>query len=364
MSSKFPIRPAGLLLVVTLSIPKAVEAHVKWFCGPINGSAPPLPFRQAVTPFFLELLILFVGLVMLGAMLDAMITRYAGKLVVDPDRAARASDVIVRGGVALYALCLWGNLAVVMWADPSSGSILTPDLYGAGHAVGYIQLVTAVVVLIPRLSIFAAAALLVLYMLGVAKFGAFYMIDYLFFLGIAAHLALASPLLSRLTVSRYRVPILIGSLSLSLMWTAVEKFLFPQWTISILVSHPGITAGQSFSTVAMIAGFVEFSLAFYLLTGREILGRIGAILLGIVFVAAMPEFGMLDIVGHIPVLLILVIALVTGETPLQILCRGSGSGILLSGWKVGRAYIATLAFLMLLYYGLHALSVWTVTNAQ
>lgn len=153
MSSKFPIRPAGLLLVVTLSIPKAAEAHVKWFCGPIDGSAPPLPFRQVVTPFFLELLILFVGLVMLGAMLDAMITRYAGRLFMDADRAWRASDVIVRAGVALYTPCLWGNLAVVMWADPSSGSILTPDLYGAGHAVGYIQLVTAVVVLIPRLSI-------------------------------------------------------------------------------------------------------------------------------------------------------------------------------------------------------------------
>ncbi|MEG8027630.1 hypothetical protein [Sphingomonas aerolata] len=363
MSSKFPIRPAGLLLVGVLGIPGVAEAHVKWFCGPIDGSAPPLPVGQVVTLLFLELFAIFVGLVMLGAMLDTVATRVAGKLAVDPERAGVASDVIVRAGVAVYALCLWGNLAVVMWADPSSGSLLTPDLYGAGPALGYVQLATAVVVLIPRLSIFAAAALVGLYLMGVAKFGLFYMIDYLFFLGIAAHLALGSPIGSRLAISRYRVPILIGSLSLSLMWTAVEKFLFPQWTISILVSHPGITAGQAFSTVATIAGFVEFFLAFYLLAGREILGRVGAILLGIVFVAAMPEFGMLDIVGHIPVILILVIALVTGETPLQIMCRGSDSGMLISGWKVGRAYVATLAVLMLLYYGLHALSVWTLAKS-
>nr|WP_253072809.1 hypothetical protein [Sphingomonas sp. H160509] len=77
----------------------------------------------------------------------------------------------------------------------------------------------------------------------------------------------------------------------------------------------------------------------------------------------MPEFGMLDIVGHIPVILILVIALVAGETPLQIMCRGSDSGMLISGWKVGRAYVGTLAVLMLFYYGLHALSVWTVAKS-
>nr|WP_253072810.1 hypothetical protein [Sphingomonas sp. H160509] len=181
MSSKFPIRPAGLLLVMVLGVPGVAEAHVKWFCGPIDGSVPPLPVGQVLTPLFLELFAIFVGLVMLGAMLDAVATRVAGKLVVDPKRAGLASDLIVRAGVAVYALCLWGDLAVVMWADPSSGSLLTPDLYGAGQAVGYVQLATAVVVLIPRLSIFAAAALVGLYLMGVAKFGLFYMIDYLFF---------------------------------------------------------------------------------------------------------------------------------------------------------------------------------------
>ncbi|RZL19040.1 MAG: hypothetical protein EOP64_11080, partial [Sphingomonas sp.] len=104
MSSKFPVRPAGLLLVMVLGMPGVAEAHVKWFCGPIDGSAPPLPVGQVLTPLFLELFALFVGLVMLGAMLDAVATRGAGRLVVDPKRAGLASDLIVRAGVAVYAL--------------------------------------------------------------------------------------------------------------------------------------------------------------------------------------------------------------------------------------------------------------------
>lgn len=357
MNGRLPTRFTGALLAALVCAPGVAEAHVKWFCGPIDGSAPPQPFAQVVTPFFLELLAVFLGLVMVGAMLDAMIARFARTPIVPIDRAAMLSDPLVRIGVALYGLCLWGNLAVVMWADPSSGSVLTPDLYGTNRMVGYLQLAMAASVLIPRLSIVAAAVLVGLYAVGVAKFGPFYMIDYLFFLGLAAYIALSDPRLGRFSVHHFRVSILIGSLSFSLMWTAVEKFLFPQWTIAVLLLHPGVTAGQPFPTVATIAGFVEFSLAFYLLAGREILGRVGAVLLGIVFVAAMPEFGMLDVVGHIPVLLILLVALITGETPLQALSRGIQPGILVSGWRVGLAYIVVLTTLMALYYGLHALSV-------
>ncbi|MBD8676884.1 hypothetical protein [Sphingomonas sp. CFBP 13720] len=357
MNGRLPTRSADALLAALLCAPGVAEAHVKWFCGPIDSSASPKPFAQVVTPFFVELLAVFLGLVTVGAMLDALIARFARTPIVPIDRAAMLSDSLVRIGIGLYGLCLCGNLAVVMWADPSSGSVLTPDLYGTNRMVGYVQLAMAATVLIPRLSIVAAALLVGLYAVGIAKFGPFYMIDYLFFLGLAAYIALSDPRLGKFSVHRFRVSILIGSLSLSLMWTAVEKFLFPQWTIAVLLLHPGVTAGQPFPTVATIAGFVEFTLAFYLLAGREILGRVGAVLLGIVFVAAMPEFGMLDVIGHIPVLLILLVALITGETPLQTLSRGSQPGILVSGWRVGVGYIVALATLMGLYYGLHALSV-------
>lgn len=356
-----PINRLRLLIsAVSLMLfaPGVAEAHVKWFCGPIDGSLPPRPFRDVLTPLFVELLIFFAVVVAVGAMLDALIERMVSTPIISEDRSKVLCDVIVRLGLATYALCLWRNLALVLWADTSNSSILTPDLYGTAGFVGYLQLTIAVAVLIPRLSLIAAGGLMLLYMMGVAKFGLFYMIDYLFFPGLAAYIALGDPLVSLYPwLQRLRVSILIGSLGLSLMWTAVEKFLFPQWTISVLLIHPGVTAGFSFDTVATIAGFVEFSLAFYLLVGREILGRVGAVLLAIVFIAAMPEFGMLDIIGHIPVVVILLVTLLTGETPLQVLCRGNHVDIIRSGWTVSRLYILILIALIGLYYGLHALSV-------
>ncbi|WP_242150207.1 hypothetical protein [Sphingomonas sp. BAUL-RG-20F-R05-02] len=268
-------------------------------------------------------------------------------------------DIVVRIGLAVYAVCLWRNLAVVLWADDATGSVLTPEMVNRAHWIGLLQLVIAGMVLVPRLSLAASAGLFTLFAIGVARFGPFYMIDYLFFVGLAIYVALGQPVLRRrIHIASWRVSILTGSLSLSLMWTAVEKFLFPQWTIAVLLHHPGITAGFPFPSVATIAGFVEFSLSFYLLVGRAVLVRIAAVLLAGVFIMAMPEFGMVDVVGHIPVLIILVATLLQGETRLQQVFRGPVS----SPWASARAvlirYVAILTVLMSLYYGLHALSVW------
>ena len=60
--------------------------------------------------------------------------------------------------------------------------------------------------------------------------------------------------------------------------TVQEKFLYPQWTEIVLLIHPQIAAGLPIPLVTVIAGFVEFSLAFYLITGATLL-RVDAALL-------------------------------------------------------------------------------------
>lgn len=261
--------------------------------------------------------------------------------------------------MAVYAVCLWRNLAVVLWANDSTGSVLTPEMVNKDRLVGLLQLSIAGMVLVPRLSLLAASGLLGLYAIGVARFGLFYMIDYLFFVGLAIYVALGQPMMRRrIDLMSWRATILTGSLSLSLMWTAVEKFLFPQWTIAVLLHHPGVTAGFPFPSVATIAGFVEFSLAFYLLVGRAVLVRIAAVIFSFVFIMAMPEFGIVDVVGHIPVLVIFAATLLHGEIRLQRSFRGPASSALGSAASVMIRYVAVLATLMTLYYGLHAVSVW------
>ncbi|WP_267382380.1 MULTISPECIES: hypothetical protein [unclassified Sphingomonas] len=351
-------RRYGLAILVFALLPGIAQAHVKWFCGPIDASVPPAALQQVLSPLFFACLAGFATLVASGSSFDALLARYVPASR-EGDRRGVVVDIVIRVGLAVYAVCLWRDLAVVLWADDATGSVLTPEMVDRAYGIGLLQLAIAGMVLVPRLSLLAAVGLLTLFAIGVARFGAFYMIDYTFFVGLAAYVALGQPALRRhLRLASWRVSILTASLSLSLMWTAVEKFLFPQWTIAVLLHHPAITAGFPFTSVTTIAGFVEFSLSFYLLVGRAVLVRVAAVLLAGVFVMAMPEFGMVDIVGHIPVLIILVATLLQGETRLQQAFRGPASGSWATGGAVLVRYVATLTVLMSLYYGLHAASVW------
>ncbi len=340
-------------------LPGIAQAHVKWFCGPIDPSLPPAPLSQVLSPLYLTCLVGFTALVGVGAGIDAFLDRFVPAPAEASERSGAIIDALVRVAVAAYAVCLWRDLAVVFWADDATGSVLTPEMVNRAHWIGLLQLAIAGAVLVPRLSLLAAAGLLVLYAIGMARFSWFYMIDYLFFVGLAVYVGLGQPMLKRhLWLGSWRVSILTGSLSLSLMWTAVEKFLFPQWTIAVLLHHPGVTAGFPFPSVATIAGFVEFSLALYLLVGRAVLVRVAAVLFAVVFIMAMPEFGMVDVVGHIPVVVILAATLLQGETRLQRAFRGTVASIPRSAAAVMVRYVAVLLALTTLYYGLHAVSVW------
>lgn len=363
-----------LAMVAGATVPGLAEAHVKWFCGPIDPLIPPAPMREVFSALFWTCLLGFAALVGIGALVDAGLARWSSRGLARPTRSAIAPglvDLVVRVGLAIYAICLWRDIAVVLWADDATGAILTPDLLERNRLVGLVQLAVAGLVLVPRLSLVAGAGLAFLYALGVAKFGPFYMIDYLFFVGVAIYVALGDPALRRFReLAAWRIPIMTGSLALSLMWTAVEKFLFPEWTVAVLLRHPSIAAGFALPSVTTVAGFVEFSLSFYLLVGRPVLVRAAAVLLVAVFVVAMPEFGVVDVVGHIPVIVILAATLIEGETPLQRRFRGprSGSGAVASAGAVLARYVATLVVLTGLYYGLHAASAWSagrpVTAAQ
>lgn len=291
---------AALALMVSLTLSSTAQAHVKWFCGVFDPTVPPAPPREVLSSTFLLAAPIFAALVTAGGLVDALLARTAFGLAARFRGRDAIGEAILRLGIAVYAFALWANLAVVMWADSSAGSILTPDLLGRGRVLAAVQLALGVLVLIPRASIVAGAALAFLYAVGVARYGAFYMIDYLFFLGAAAYLAMSDPWLKRFSrAGVWRVAVLTVSVSFSLMWTAIEKFLFPQWTMAVLVHHPGISAGLPLPTVTTIAGFVEFSLAFYVLVGRDILIRVSILALMALFTLAMPEFGMVDVVGHV-----------------------------------------------------------------
>ncbi len=96
--------------------------------------------------------------------------------------------------------------------------------------------------------------------------------------------------------------------------------------------------------------FVEFTLAFYLATGRAML-RLRAVALLMLFISAMPEFGARDVVGHFPLVAILSVPFLTGCSALQRCWRLPSFGIAANAAMTCLLYVAVLSAFLLLYGG-------------
>ncbi len=144
---------------------------------------------------------------------------------------------------------------------------------------------------------------------------------------------------------------LSGGLAFGLMWTAVEKFVYPEWTLDVVSRHPALAFGFPWQFVVVVAGFVEFTLAFYFMTGRGLV-RFGAIAYASVFIAAIPEFGHLDTVGHMPIVAILAVVFLHGASPLQRLMGIWQRQPIANAMAILALYVVTLTGFFGMYYGL------------
>ena len=140
-------------------------------------------------------------------------------------------------------------------------------------------------------------------------------------------------------------------LAFSLMWTAIEKFLYPEWTLFVIGSHPSLAAGFPPGFVVVMAGFIEFTLAFYFMTGRGLV-RFGAAAFAGIFIVAIPEFGHLDSVGHLPIVGIMAVICLRGASPLQRVFGLLARRPVANAAGVAALYVIAMVGLFGAYYGL------------
>ena len=330
---------AGLvLLTMVLLFPGVAAAHVKWFT-PTDVHAAPVPIAVVLSPTFLAVLGLFVLLLLLGFLLDAWIARRRPAWLGSGLAHAATEQRLVRAAAVAYFIC----------ASAAGRVILTPELVTHAPWVATTQFLIAFFLIWRRTCVLSGLGVLVLYLDAMRRYGVFHLVDYLFLLCLAFYLASLSLRSARL--ARLREPLLTGGLAFSLAWTAIEKFLYPQWTIAVIGTHPSIAMGLPVTLVTVIAGFVEFTLAFYLVTGRGLL-RLGGAAYAMIFMAAMPAFGELDVFGHLVILATLTIVVLRGVTPMQHWLHLAGRGIVLdTGW-IGLLYLLTLGLFFAAYYAM------------
>ncbi|MBW4025560.1 MAG: hypothetical protein HIU92_21000, partial [Proteobacteria bacterium] len=277
--------------------------------------------------------------VLTGFMLDGWIARRWPTRLTSGVAHAVIEERLVRVAAGAYFVCI----------SDTGGVILTPELTSSALWIRVVQFAIAFFLVWRPTCILSGLGVAVLYADAIGRYGVFHLTDYVFFPCLAIYLASLSLRSSHL--QRLREPLLVGGLAFSLAWTAIEKFLYPQWTAAVVAKYPSIGFGLPTPFVTTVAGFVEFTLAFYLVTGRGLL-RLGGLGYALIFIAAMPAFGRLDVFGHLVIVSVLSIVVLRGATPMQDGPHLAGRGVVADSASIALLYLLSLALFFLMYYAM------------
>jgi hypothetical protein len=333
-------RPALALLL--LLIASAASAHVKWF-EDYEVSAEPVPIATTLAlPWFW----LGVGLVLFFFVVTTLIERRP------PGRAAtRGLDWAtrpLRENADAFMVAVLAAFFIALFAV--GGTYLTPELKTGAGWVPWAQLAIALLVVPRRTRPLAALAIVLLWALTLRDYDLFHLLDYLALgLGLAGYL-----LLSGLPDGRWhdrRFAVLRWGIALALMWSSMEKFMYPQWFMPLLEEKPFLAFGIPFGPYTTMAGVAEFTLGFGLLW-TPLVRRFSAAALFLLMFAAVYPFGRVDLIGHATILasLLVILADPIRDDALEVTPRDRRATFF-----VPLGIAAALAVTMLSYAGMHRL---------
>jgi hypothetical protein len=172
-------------------------------------------------------------------------------------------------------------------------TMLSPDL-ATGPVIGWIQFFLALLLLFPATTPLAGLGTLGLYGVGIYEYGLFYMLDYLIFVGVGYYLIVTR--FDNPRISGTGIPALYATLGFSLAWLALEKIVYPQWSLYILEQNPQLALGFDFQFFIYGAAFVELALGYLLII--NLLQRPFSLVITLVFFTTTLVFGKVEVIGH------------------------------------------------------------------
>jgi len=276
-------------------IPKAASAHVKWFCA-FDVAGQPRRLNDVLCPDFEYLTALALVVLLTGCILEG--TPVGTSLLRALDRAMSG----LRANTGILFRATLGFFFVALWT--TGGILLTPELKTASPVVPWLQLAIAAGLIWRHTLPLSALGIVVLFGLAVRDYGAFHLMDYPVFLGVAAYLGLTG-LRQEFVFKVHPLDIVRWAAAITLMWASIEKWAYPEWTFPLFATHPAMNMGYSVEFFMRAAGVIEFTLAFALMC-TPLVRRSAAIILAGMFISAVVEFGKLDAIGHSAIIVVLV----------------------------------------------------------
>ena len=334
---------AALVAAAVVLQPLPATAHVKWFNDQYCVGCPPDTLDRIFDRWWLASLAFFSLLSLCAFVIDRIWGEQAGAWFEGfVAQIQSPPENYLRVGLGVFLLCLWVH----------GGILLTPELRTDNEAIAWLQLALALCTLSWRTTWVTAAGIVTLYGIALAQYGVFHLLDYPIFPGIAAYLAIHSLRLERLRP--LAGSILVAAVAATLLWASFEKWAYWSWTMPVIGTHPEIAMGANPKAYVIFAGFVEFFLAYFLVAGRFMALPAAAGLLSM-FVSAIFDFGKIDAIGHLMIILSLVVIMLQGTQPVTNFLAPRRLGITLGA-------VASLAILNLVlgaygvgYFGLHQL---------
>lgn len=329
---------AALLLL----IPSAAFAHVKWFEA-YEVAQTPVPIMTTLSlPYF------WVGVAL-------VLTFFAATTLVErraPGIAAtKGLDIVtrwLREHADAFMIAVLFAFFVALFAV--GGTYLTPELKTDAEWVSWAQLLVGLLVIPRRTRPVAAAVIVLLWLLTMRDYDLFHLYDYLALgLGLAGYLVLSG--LKDGPWHDRRFAVLRWGIALALMWSSMEKFMYPQWFLPLLEEKPFLAFGIPFGPYTTMAGVAEFTLGFGLLW-TPLVRRLSAAALFLLMFAAVYPFGRVDLVGHATILasLLVILADPLRDRALEVVPRDSRST-----WFIPVGLAVALAVTMISYAGQHYL---------
>ena len=331
-----------------IEITTLILAHVKWF-APFDVNAMPKPIGEVLNGQFVKFFLASVAGVCAFFWADRTAYR-RGLLRALDARLKRLDDLsvlILRLSVAIFLISLW-----VWYQATGTAFYITPELKTHSRYVPWLHLALGFCALFRRSLPAVGLGIFALFGLAVRDYGLFHLLDYMIFVGLGYFFTVATIERGKWRQSGFIV--LFAATGITLLWAAMEKFAYPEWSYAMLRSHPDMLMGLQPETFMVLAGFVEFSVAFILLGAVSIAGRVVAMGFQAIFLLAIFEFGLLDAIGHLMIIAILFVLFMRGPTSArEILVLREKSVAMEMYFMVGLYF---LAFVMIFigYYGLHA----------
>lgn len=270
--------------VAAAGIPPPAFAHVKWF-SEFSFRDRPLALGEAITPTFLALALLSTLTIGGLVFLDRALAGVPSYQRINGWLQSRSGDSVLVMRIATGAVLL------LSW---QADALLVPELSIGAAWIGWHQFLLALLLLFRRTVPIAGAGLILLYAIGLARFGAFHMLDYLLYAGAGYYLLVSNARDPR--VRGTGIPALFLTVGFSLCWVALEKIIYPQWGLYVLEQNPQLALGFDLRFFLVAAAFVEFSLGYLLIIG--LLERPLALTITLVFFTTTLVFGKLEVIGH------------------------------------------------------------------